>query len=232
LPWFINSDRREGGTVPDRRRPPPEQEESVQQPSLVRALFRRLTPGGRAETRPRSAAGRRRAIRRSAFEELQHELNRSRRFEHPFFVVRIPCWSAGEERWNRSYELADVLGFLVRSVDRVWADGSDVYLLLPECGREKGMGMLARLSDPLAELLSERERAGISYAAFPDDGLTSGALLDALHGHSAHTRTGDPDVVENREVRSPPDVLSTSEIASVPLEERPMSPEPPGGGAQ
>lgn len=218
--------------MPDRRRPPPEQEETVLRPSLVRALFRRVTPGGRAETRPRSTAGRRRAIRRSAFEELQNELTRSRRYEHPFFVVRIPCWSTGQERWKRGQELAFDLSSLVRSVDRVWADGSDVYLLLPECGRERGMGMLARISDPLAELLSEAERAGISLAAFPDDGLTSGALLDALHGHSAHTRTGVPDVVKDREVRSSPDVLSAGEIASIPIQKRRMSPEPRGGGAQ
>jgi len=179
---------------------------------------------------PRSAAWRR-AIRRSAFEEVQLELSRGRRYEHPFFVVRIPCGRPGEGPWNRSYELASVLNSLVRSVDRVWADGSDVYLLLPECDGERGMGMLARISQPLAELLSEAERAGISRAVFPDDGLTSGALLDTLHGHRIHAYTQDADVLEAGEVRSPPKVVSLGEPASVPIEKRRTSPERRGRGA-
>jgi hypothetical protein len=224
---FNSGGRRKGGTAPERGHAPTEQERAPQHASLVRALFRRLSPGGRAETLPRSTAWWR-SIRRSAFEELQLELSRGRRYEHPFFVVRIPCGRAGERHWNRSYELASVLSSLVRSVDRVCADGSDVYLLLPECGGERGTRMLARISQPLAEHLSEAERAGISCAVFPDDGLTSGALLDTLHGHRVLAYTERSNVIEGGEVRSPPEVVSLSEPASVPIEKRRTSPEPRG----
>jgi hypothetical protein len=44
--------------------------------------------------------------------------------------------------------------------------------------------MLARIGEPLSKLLSEEDRAAVSAAVFPDDGVTSGALFNALNGRS------------------------------------------------
>ena len=113
-------------------------------------------------------------------QELQLELERSRRFSHPFALVGIWCRPNQRERWTFLREVAGSLNGLVRRVDRVWIQGSGVYVLLPECDRTKLEAALARWRDPVARLLGEDARAQMSSAVFPDDGLTSGALLDAL----------------------------------------------------
>jgi hypothetical protein len=113
-------------------------------------------------------------------QELRLELDRSRRFGHPFALVRIWCRSK-QERWTFLREVATALDRIVRRVDRVWIQGSGVYVLLPECDRTMLEATLDRLRDPLSRLLGEDARAEVSAAVFPDDGLTSGALLGALN---------------------------------------------------
>jgi hypothetical protein len=119
----------------------------------------------------------------SSSEELQVELSRSRRFGHSFALVRIPC-RFPQGGWSLRRELANALSSLVRRVDRVWSEGTSVYLLLPECNRTMVEAMLARIGEPLSKLLSEEDRAAVSAAVFPDDGVTSGALFNALNGRS------------------------------------------------
>ena len=69
---------------------------------------------------------------------------------------------------------------LVRSVDGVWTDDTDVYVLLPECDRTTGERTVARIEADLAGVLPAG--AAITLASFPHDGRTSGALLHSLHG--------------------------------------------------
>jgi hypothetical protein len=115
----------------------------------------------------------------SPAQELQVELDRSRRFGHPFALVGIWC-RPKQERWTFLREVATALDTFVRRVDRVWIQGSGVYVLLPECDRTKLEATLERLRDPLSRLLGEDTRTEVSAAVFPDDGLTSGALISAL----------------------------------------------------
>jgi hypothetical protein len=72
----------------------------------------------------------------SPAQELQVELDRSRRFGHPFALVGIWC-RPKQERWTFLREVATALDTFVRRVDRVWIQGSGVYVLLPECDRTK-----------------------------------------------------------------------------------------------
>jgi hypothetical protein len=115
----------------------------------------------------------------SPAQELQLELDRSRRFGHPFALVGIWC-RPKQERWTFLRDVATALDTFVRRVDRVWIQGSGVYVLLPECDRTKLEATLDRLRDPLSRLLGEDARTEVSAAVFPDDGLTSGALFSAL----------------------------------------------------
>jgi hypothetical protein len=115
----------------------------------------------------------------SPAQELQLELDRSRRFGHPFALVGIWC-RPKQERWTFLRDVATALDTFVRRVDRVWIQGSGVYVLLPECDRTKLEATLERLRDPLSRLLGEDARTEVSAAVFPDDGLTSGALFSAL----------------------------------------------------
>ena len=153
-----------------------------------RVLLRPLRRPSRAQTVRRIEA-RRRTVTWNSPEELQLELNRSRRYGHPFVLVRIPCGDGEEGGSNGSEEVARTVSSLLRRVDRVWPDGTSLYLLLPECDRAMGEAMLARIRDPLTKLLSEEELRAISSVLFPEDGFTGGALFDALDGRSISPAT-------------------------------------------
>ena len=117
------------------------------------------------------------------FEELEREVSRSRRFGHSFLLARIPCRRPGAEADGWHERTLALLSSLIRSVDGAWFDGRDIYVLFPESDRVTGTAALARIREPLAQVLSEEELDGIAFAVFaPDECPTSGALLAALHG--------------------------------------------------
>jgi hypothetical protein len=139
--------------------------------------------------RPRARPSRNEARRRDpgwaeahgSFGDLEREVSRSRRFGHPFVLARIPLARSGAEPDRRHQRTLALLGSLIRTVDRVWFDGKDVYLLFPESDRATGTTALARLHEPLLQVLSEEELDGITLAVFAlDECPTSGALLSAL----------------------------------------------------
>jgi hypothetical protein len=148
---------------------------------LVTGMRRARTGVGPGKSAP-SASG--------SFEELARELDRSRRYDHPFFVARIFCEGDGATGLQRVQQMALLLGSLLRSVDRAWAEGREVYVLLPECDRAGGLAMLARIREPLSRLLSAEEQNSISFAAWPDDYVTGGALLSALVRRAVGARAG------------------------------------------
>jgi hypothetical protein len=121
------------------------------------------------------------SARWSPAHELRLELDRSRRFGHPFALVGIWCRPKQERSFLRV--VATALDSFVRRVDRVWIQGSGMYVLLPECDRTKLEATLERLRDPLSRLLGEDARAEVAAAVFPEDGLTSGALFSALNAN-------------------------------------------------
>lgn len=121
--------------------------------------------------------------RLDVWEDLRREIARSRRYGHEFALIRIPArdaTSARRSRWSRPgrpREAAQVLRSLVRTLDYVWASDGALYVLLPESDRGAGERLLARIRETAPELLPEH---GVRLAAFPADGMTSGALLKAL----------------------------------------------------
>ena len=126
----------------------------------------------------------------SPLEELQLELDRSRRFGHRFALVCIASRPGSEDRRTSVRELGYGVSSLLRRVDRVWIDSTSVYVLLPECDRSMVESLLERLRDPLSRLLTQDERSELFSAVFPDDGMTSGALFRALK-----TNRHDPSLV-------------------------------------
>jgi hypothetical protein len=137
------------------------------------------------------------AVRHGSFEDLEREISRSRRFGHSFVLARLPlARSAAEPDWRPERTLA-LLGSLIRTVDRAWLDGKDVYLLFPESDRAMGRTALARLREPLSQVLSEQELDGITSAVFAlDECPTSGALLSALRGRVSGARAEAPGFPE------------------------------------
>jgi hypothetical protein len=116
-----------------------------------------------------------------AFDDLERELSRSRRFGRPFVLARVPRPSAADEADAWLDRLLTLLNSEVRSVDTVWSDGHDVYLLLPESDRSGGAAALARIREPVSRVLTDEEVDGIRFAVFaPDECPTRQALLSAL----------------------------------------------------
>jgi hypothetical protein len=117
-----------------------------------------------------------------AWAEFRRELNRSRRYERRFVLVSFPIrHEVPGRRWYDGDEGGSVteVQSLLRSVDHTWASGGQVYALLPESDRATADAFLTRLRglDPKGLVVSEAR-----VVAFPEDGVTSGALLAALEG--------------------------------------------------
>ena len=125
-----------------------------------------------------------------SFEDLEREVSRSRRFGHPFVLARVLRRRPGAEAEGWHEQTLALLTSLVRNVDRVWQDGEDVYLLLPESDRRMGAAALARIREPLSRVLTEEELDGITFAVFSlGECPTTGALLSALHGRAEDAKT-------------------------------------------
>ena len=167
-------------------------------------LWAFLKPGarpGRSGTQKRDPDW---AVRHGSFEDLEREVSRSRRFGHPFFLARVPLARSGAEADRRPEQALALLGSLIRTVDSAWFDGNVVYLLFPESDRAMGKTALARLREPLSQVLSEQELDGITFAVFAlDECPTSGALLSALRGRLSDPKTeatGPPETAATRVV--------------------------------
>ena len=147
----------------------------------LRAVLRPRVRAGRSET----LAGKRErtsAANLGSLEELEREISRSRRFGHSFFLARFPRPRRRAEADGWHEPTLALLSSLIRTVDRVWSDGKDVYLLLPESDRAMGTAALMRLRQPLSQVLSEEELADVTFVVFaPSECPTSRALLSGLH---------------------------------------------------
>ena len=162
----------------------------------VRALLRPRGRPGRSQT-PAWKRHRSWAAGVGSFAELEREVSRSRRFGHSFLLARIPRRRPGAEADGWHEQTLALLSSLIRSVDGVWFDDRDVYVLFPESDRATGTAALARIREPLAQVLSEEELDGIAFAVFaPDECPTSGALLAALHGRVSDAKTQVPSHLE------------------------------------
>ena len=111
--------------------------------------------------------------------DFRREMRRARRGVRSLTLVRIPSSSAGLPgaapdlaTWSRQ------LSQHMRLVDRAWVDEGSLYVLLPESARAAADVLLERVRSAAPGLLS----SDLRVATFPDDGLTSGAIIAAVHG--------------------------------------------------
>ena len=148
--------------------------------AAVAAVAAVALAGGAALLAGSSGAVSRTADGRAAF---QMELDRARRHRRTFAMARLEL-AAAEPAGSGSTEIsrgtsAGTIGLIAASLritDRVWLDDGDAVVLLPESDRSTAEAFAERLRSATPNLFSPRW----AIAAFPDDGLTSGALLDAL----------------------------------------------------
>jgi 4-amino-4-deoxy-L-arabinose transferase-like glycosyltransferase len=109
--------------------------------------------------------------------EFRREMRRSRRGVKALTILRIPMADPSTDEsmlaaWSES------VAAQLRLVDRTWVDDGSVYVLLPESSRPAADALLARVRSSAPVLLPPEVRV----ATFPDDGLTSGAIIAAVHG--------------------------------------------------
>jgi hypothetical protein len=169
----------------------------LREPTRVNMIFGRLkrTLRWRRSEPTVEASTRRQELHWRMREELWNELTRSRRYGRSFLLLRIrltrPAAAARARRPRRPVERdksdSGLEHGVFRRTDRVWEDEDEFYVLLPECDRSKGDAVVSRVRALLVESLGEAE---IAMAAFPDDGVTSGALLVALRSRSSHWQVG------------------------------------------
>lgn len=116
---------------------------------------------------------------REGWAEFRRELRRSRRASRPMTLLRLPGpaspdAAAAADLPGRTRLLHEHL----RLVDRTWIDEGSIYVLLPESPRASAEALLGRLATVAPDVIPD----GLRIATFPDDGLTSGAIISALHG--------------------------------------------------
>jgi hypothetical protein len=108
--------------------------------------------------------------------EFRRELRRARRHDRPLTIVRIPRPIAQDPAASAAADVR-ALGLKLRLTDRWWADDESVFVMLPESDRQAAVPVLDRL-----EAVRVGARATARVASFPEDGLTSGALIAAILG--------------------------------------------------
>ena len=110
--------------------------------------------------------------------EFRREMRRARRGVKALTILRIPVTDpAGVDDATLAARSEEIAAHL-RLVDRTWIDDGSVYVLLPESPRAAADVLLSRIRTVAPALLP----ADVRTATFPDDGLTSGAIIAAVHG--------------------------------------------------
>ena len=126
---------------------------------------------------------------------LRTELARSRRHDRRFAVVGIPAdlWSpstaTSAERVEQGLDVAAAVQGFVRRPDRAWVDGTLLHVLLTDCDRQKGLAFLARARAAMPQLFADER---VKLVVFPEDGITSGALLAGLEADGLAAAEPEP----------------------------------------
>jgi hypothetical protein len=116
----------------------------------------------------------------TGWSEFRRELRRARRGGQPLTMLRV----AGEELPSDGLDGRSDLGtrarrlaLHLRLVDRTWVDDGSIYVLLPETTRAAAEALIGRVRATAPEQLPGH----VHMATFPENGLTSGALIAAVN---------------------------------------------------
>lgn len=115
--------------------------------------------------------------------EVARELERSRRHERPFTVIRSPVGDRDPDASTAwCVDMLQRLQPTIRQLDTIWASGDAVWLLMPESSRSEAEQLLARIAriDPGAGLAESA-----SMASFPEDAITGTGIRRLLEERRA-----------------------------------------------
>jgi uncharacterized membrane protein len=140
---------------------------------MVGALVVLIRDGAKNTVRTRDL------LRISGAEALRRELDRARRHRRTFAIIRLPIAEQLRLLDDATDGVADAtlraLGTMLRVTDWAWVNDGAVLVLLPEADRAMATAFL----DRARQVAPDRFSGPAGIALFPDDGVTSGALLDA-----------------------------------------------------
>jgi hypothetical protein len=147
--------------------------------------------------RPHSAGSSTSLVRHaeSGWGYLRTELARSRRHDRRFALVGVPegVWAAAtdddDDKVERGLDVAAAVQSLVRRPDRAWVDAARLHVLLTDCDRQRGLAFLERARAAMPQVFADDR---VRLVVFPDDGITSGALLSSLDGDDVAGVTATP----------------------------------------
>jgi hypothetical protein len=151
---------------------------------------------------------------------LRRELDRARRYARPLALIQIAPHAAAAaappedldyrrrtrrfRRHGRSEgDSVTYLRALVRTGDEVWRVHDRIFVMLPEADFECATNMVERLKSRAPHIVGGSD---LRIAAFPEDGVTAGALLATLARGSAGRTRFTPDTARPkgpREVSTP-----------------------------
>lgn len=114
----------------------------------------------------------------AAWTEFRRELRRARRSARPLTLLRIPTPERTSSDSPDAGTIVRDIGEELRLIDRTWVDGDSIYVMLPESSRAAA----GEVIDRLRSVAATSAIGAAQMATFPEDGLTSGALLAAVHG--------------------------------------------------
>jgi hypothetical protein len=112
--------------------------------------------------------------------EFRRELRRARRGGQPLTMLRIVGNELPDDGPDGQSDLgtrARRLGLHLRLVDRIWVDDTSIFVLLPDTSRSAADALIGRIRAASPSQLP----AHIRIATFPENGLTSGALVAAVY---------------------------------------------------
>ncbi|HET7030620.1 MAG TPA: hypothetical protein VFI34_08920 [Candidatus Limnocylindrales bacterium] len=121
-----------------------------------------------------------RSFRGAGLMAFRRELDRSRRHRRSFTLVRLTISGpiadvpAGEADGIAESTIR-LLGSALRITDSAWVQDGHLVVLLPESTKATARAFVERAF----HAAPDRFGPGIGIAQFPDDGMTSGALLEA-----------------------------------------------------
>jgi hypothetical protein len=156
----------------------------------------------------RAVAVARQRLGGTPFDEMRREMDRARRHERPF---AIPVAGSADATMALLAELRSAGGkhHGLRSIDRSWRSSDSVFLLLPETSSEGARSVIRRAVTSGAGVLSGEWRV----VAFPEDGLTAGALFEALGSRAP--RGEDLPAPADAESRGPVMPAGSAQTASI-----------------
>jgi hypothetical protein len=126
--------------------------------------------------------------------EFHRELTRARRFDGSFALVRLNGAAAGDE----TNAIRDRIAGVTRRIDRVWVDGGQILLLLPEAATAAVDAAIGRIRPVVPEAVV----ADPGIAIFPQHGITSESLIAAAYGAGVED-VPTPITIARSELRSP-----------------------------